>query len=113
MAPLQAPFRAEIITRADETVIIELFGELDLVSMATFEGTLAAALSRRPRRVIFDISAAQFISVQGFAAIGRCSQVVESVTVHYKNWLAEGVLRTLGYEQVACVETGSTPRGAR
>jgi hypothetical protein len=98
-------FRAEITARGDVTTL-ELFGELDVVSMLDFETALSAVLMRRPRRLVFEISGAKFISGQGFAAIGRCSGEVESVAVRSRSGLAHKVLRALGHDEVECTELG-------
>lgn len=102
----QDVFRAEITTHDDDVITLELFGELDLVSMPHFETALSAVLMRKPRRVIFDISAAKFISGQGFAAIGRCSGDVEGVAVCSRSGLALKILRALGYDEIECIEPG-------
>jgi anti-anti-sigma factor len=101
----QDVFRAEITTHHDGAITLELFGELDLVSMPQFEAALAEVLMRKPRRVIFDLSAARFISGQGFAAIGRCSNEAE-VAIRSGSGLALKILRALGYDEVECIDTG-------
>jgi hypothetical protein len=104
----QDAFRAEITAHDDDVITLELFGELDLVSMAHFEAALAAVLMRSPRRVIFDLSAAQFISAQGFAAMGRCSGDFK-VAVCSSSRLALKNLRALGYDEVECIQPRLPP----
>jgi hypothetical protein len=50
--------------------------------------------------LIFDLTQTQFISAQGYAAIGDCSLQVP-VRVHAKTGLASKVLAIYGFEQVA------------
>ena len=41
--------------------------------MAQFEGMISEVLSENPKELIFDLTQSEFISAQGYAAIGRCS----------------------------------------
>jgi anti-anti-sigma regulatory factor len=98
-------FRAEITAHDADVITLQLFGELDLVSMPLFQTALAAVLARKPRQLIFDISAAQFISGQGFTAFGQCGREIERVGVRSGSGLAVKILSALGYNEVECIET--------
>ena len=95
-------FQVRVIRDDDSRVVVELFGELDLVSMDRFEQVVAEVLSSRPREVIFDLTRSQFVSIQGYAAIGRCSLAFH-VSVRPRTALTSRILAICGYERVAIV----------
>lgn len=98
---MQSDERFRIETAIGETgTVLTLVGELDLISMPQFEEALARAVSLRPTRLIFDITVAQFICGQAFAAIGRCSLELDDVVVCARNRLAERLLRAFGYDAI-------------
>lgn len=102
-------FRTEITSGDDGVVLIQFVGELDLVTLPDLETALDAVLSSEPCAVIFDLRRAAFISVDGFEAIGRCSLVLDRVSVRAKDAFAEKILRLLGYDRIEFI----TPRAAR
>ena len=81
-------------------MLLDVNGELDLLTMPAFEAALDALLSASPREALFDVCGAQFISVEGFAAIGRVSLTVERVTVNARDDFAEKIFRLLGYDRI-------------
>jgi anti-anti-sigma regulatory factor len=95
-------FQAHVFSHDGERVVLKLLGELDIVSMARFERLLAEVLSSHPKELRFDLTQAQFISAQGYAAMGRCSLEVR-VTVRSRTELASRILATYGYDEVMMV----------
>jgi hypothetical protein len=93
-------FQIRVVRSADESVVLLLLGELDITSMVQFERTITEVLSRSPKELIFDLTQSQFISAQGYAAIGDCSLEVP-VRVRSRTGLASKVLAIYGYERVA------------
>jgi anti-anti-sigma factor len=91
-----------VFSHDGERVVIKLLGELDIVSMARFERLIAEILSTHPRELRFDLTQAEFISAQGYAAMGRCSLEVR-VTVRSRSELTSRVLAIYGYDQVMTV----------
>jgi anti-anti-sigma regulatory factor len=81
---------------------VVLFGELDLVSMAAFEQVVAEVLSGKPKELFFDLTQTQFISIQGYVAMGRCSLGVH-VSIRSRTELAARVLAICGYDRVTIV----------
>ena len=76
-----------------------------------FERMITEVLSGNPKQLIFDLTHSQFISAQGYAAIGRCSSEVP-VEVWSGTDLASKVLAIYGYERVAIAierEPGMNP----
>jgi hypothetical protein len=102
--PVGGAFRAEVLLRGGGFVVLDLFGELDVVSMAKFETALELSLSGSPETVIVDVSRTGFICGAGYAAIGRCSLQVKRLVVCCRGRLAEKVLEALGYEDVSYVD---------
>jgi len=98
-------FQIRVIRRDDESVALRLLGELDIASMAEFERIVTEVLLGSPKELIFDLTRSQFVSAQGYAAIGRCSLEVP-VTVRSRTGLASKVLVIYGYERVAIVIEG-------
>jgi hypothetical protein len=95
-------FQIRVIRRDDGSValLLLLLGELDISSMAEFERMVTEVLAGSPNELIFDLTQSQFVSAQGYDAIGRCSVEVP-VTVRSRTGLASRVLATYGYERVA------------
>jgi hypothetical protein len=94
-----AAFHIRIIRRDDDCSVVILLGELDVTSMAQFEVMITEILSRRPKELIFDLTQSQFVSAQGYDAIGRCSLEVP-VEVRSRTGVAGRVFAILGYERV-------------
>jgi anti-anti-sigma factor len=94
--------QVRVFSHDGERVVLKLLGELDIVSMARFERLIAELLSSHPKELRFDLTQAQFISAQGYAAMGRCSLQVR-VTVRARSELASRVLAIYGYDQVMMV----------
>jgi anti-anti-sigma factor len=94
--------QVRVFSHDGERVVIKLLGELDIVSMARFERLIAEILSTHPRELRFDLTQAEFISAQGYAAMGRCSLEVR-VTVRSRSELTSRVLAIYGYDQVMTV----------
>ena len=88
-----------MIPSRDDVIVVELFGELDVVSMDRFEGTVAELLSGQPRELLFDLIQSEFVCAQGYFVIGRCSAEVK-VTVRSRTELSARVLALYGYEDV-------------
>jgi anti-anti-sigma factor len=99
-------FQVRVLRRDDEAVLLILFGELDVTSMAQFERVITEVVSGSPKELIFDLSQCQFMSAQGYAAIGDCSMEVP-VRVRSRTDLASKVLAIYGYDRV----TVATDRG--
>ena len=94
-------FQVRVISD-DRHLVVELFGELDLVSMATFEQMVAEVLSGKPKELIFDLTQTQFVSIQGYAAMGRCSLGIR-VSIRSRTELAARILAICGYDRVTIV----------
>jgi hypothetical protein len=77
--------------------------------MAQFERMITEVLSDSPKELIFDLTHSQFISAQGYAAIGHCSLVVP-VLVRTTTDLASKVMAIYGYERVAIAVEGDPDR---
>jgi hypothetical protein len=93
-------FQIRVVHRDDGSVALLVLGELDITSMAQFEQMIAEVLSGSPKELVFDLTRSQFISAQGYAAIGHCSLEVP-VRVRSRTGLASKVLAIYGYERVA------------
>ena len=95
-------FHTRIIRRDDGTCVAILLGELDVTSMTQFELMITELLSGKPKELIFDLTQSEFVSAQGYDAIGRCSLRLP-VEVRSRTGLAARVFGVLGYEGVDVV----------
>ena len=91
----------------DGFVALVLLGELDITTMAQFDRVLAEVMSQKPKGLIFDVTRSQFISAQGYDAMGRCS-LETYVEVRSGTDLAARVLASYGYERSLIVATQDT-----
>jgi len=96
-------FHAEIVNFRMPAVL-RLAGTIDLVSMAAFEAALSTLLATRRTEVVIDALSVDFISVRGFALIGRSSLAVDRLTLRTRNVLAPRVLTLLGFDAVGLAE---------
>lgn len=104
-----AAFRAEISVRDGRIVVLDLFGELDSLSLARLDAALEASLAPRPETIIIDLSRTDFVSGAGYAAIGRCSRQVERLVICCRGHVAQKVLGVLGYRDIAYVDVAVEP----
>jgi hypothetical protein len=95
-----ADFRVEVMPSEDTVICLRLFGELDITTMAIFESAVETALAKKPKVLHFDLTTAQFVSIQGFVTIGRCSLTTDRVTVLSETDLASRILCICGYTSV-------------
>ena len=102
-------FRAEITVRDGRIVVLDLFGELDSVSMACLDSALEESLAPQPETIIVDLSRTDFVSAAGYAAIGRCSRQVERLVVCCRGRVAQKVLGVLGYRDIDYVDVSAEP----
>ena len=72
-------FRVEIAALQHGTVKLELLGEMELSDLSYLETAVSAALSSTPTTVIFDISRATFIPLQGLLLLGATAAQVNVV----------------------------------
>ena len=72
--------------------MLDLFGELDVLTMPRFREVLDAVVATKPRHVVFDLSSTEFVSGAGYDAIGRCSYQVDRVSVCSTTGLAGKIL---------------------
>lgn len=101
-------FRLRVIPNRDDVVVIEVIGELDVVSMDRFEQTVADQLNDHPRELVFDVTQAQFICAQAFCVMGTCCAEVK-VTIRSRSDLAGRVLALYGHDDVAILVEPEAP----
>jgi hypothetical protein len=97
-----ASFQIRVIRSDDESTLAMLLGELDITSMNRFEAAVTEVLSSNPALLIFDLTRSEFVSAQGYDAIGRCSLRLP-VQVRSRTGVAARVFTVLGYERVDVV----------
>jgi anti-anti-sigma factor len=91
------------VSNVGDVAIVDLFGEIDHLSMAALDTALDEVRARRPHHVVVDITATEFVSGAGYAALGRLSMEFERVVVCSKSTLAERILQIFGYDDVVCL----------
>jgi hypothetical protein len=79
-----------------------LRGELDITSMDPFEKALADVMAESPPGLLFDLTDCEFVSAQGYAAMGRCSAHTR-VEVRSRTHIASKVINIFGYDRVVGV----------
>jgi hypothetical protein len=94
--------RIRLVRHDAGPVVLMLGGELDLTCMVAFEQALASAMTEPLRGLIVDVTDCQFVSAQGYAAIGRCS-LYTPVEVRSRTTLASRVFAIYGYDRVTTV----------
>lgn len=62
-------------------IVVQLCGELDLVSIPSLEECLGVAVGEVPRRLVLDLSALVFIDAAGVAALFRAQRLADAAGV--------------------------------
>jgi anti-anti-sigma regulatory factor len=101
--PVDPVLWADIVSVSADGVVMSLRGEVDVCNQHQLDAALTAMMATKARKAIIDASECTFISVQGYAAIGRCSSEFDSLTLRTCLGVARRVLRLLGFEGVVCV----------
>jgi hypothetical protein len=96
--------RIRIVRNDGKPVLLILRGEIDLTCMEAFEQALRAVMAEPLLGLIVDMTDCQFVSAQGYAAIGRCS-LKTPVEVRSGTTLASRVFDIYGYDRVTIVTT--------
>jgi hypothetical protein len=94
--------RIRLVRDVGKPVVLVLHGELDLTCMGAFEQALRTAMAEPLTGLIVDLTDCQFVSAQGYAAIGRCS-LETPVEVRSRTTLASRVFDIYGYDGVTTV----------
>ena len=94
---------AEIVSVSADGVVLGLSGEVDISNQHELDAALTAMMATKARNALIDASGCTFISLQGYAAIGRCSSELDSLTLRSGLGVARSALRLLGFDGVACV----------
>ena len=94
---------AEIVSVSADGVVLGLSGEVDISNQHELDAALTAMMATKARNALIDASDCTFISLQGYAAIGRCSSELDSLTLRTCLGVARSALRLLGFDGVACV----------
>jgi hypothetical protein len=94
--------RVRVVRDDGKPAVLILRGELDLTCMEAFEQALRTAMAEPLMGLIVDLTNCQFVSAQGYDAIGRCS-LETSVEVRSRTTLASRVFDIYGYDRVTTV----------
>jgi anti-anti-sigma regulatory factor len=101
-----ASFHIRVIRSEHDASVLILLGELDINSLTQFEMVITETLSTEPPGLVFDLTQSEFVSAQGYDAIGRCSLEIP-VEVWSRTGVAARVFGVLGYDRVNVVTTGT------
>lgn len=104
-------FRAGILQVSPQKVVLGVSGEVDISNQDEFEAALSSMMATRARSAVIEASDCSFISLQGFAAIGRCSLGLDRLTLRTRLLVARRVLDLLGFHNVVCLPAGPADRG--
>ena len=101
--PAEPGLWAEIVSVSAAGVVLGLSGEVDTSNQHALDAALTAMMATKARNALIDASDCTFISVQGYAAIGRCSSELDCLTLRTCLGVARRALRLLGFDRVVCV----------
>jgi anti-anti-sigma regulatory factor len=95
-------FWAEIVSVSAWGVVLRLGGEVDVFNQNDLDAALSAMMATKARRALIDASSCTFMSLQAYAAIGRCISGFDSLTLRTRSGVARRVLDLLGFDDVVC-----------
>ena len=101
--PADSSLWAEIVSVSADSVVLGLSGEVDISNQHGLDAALTAMMATEARNALIDARDCTFISIQGYAAIGRCSSKFDSLTLRTGLGVARRALRLLGFDDVLCV----------
>ena len=84
-------------------MVLGLSGEVDISNQHELDAALTAMMATKARNALIDASDCTFISLQGYAAIGRRSSELDSLTLRTCLGVAGKALHLLGFDGVVCV----------
>lgn len=94
---------AEIVNVSADGVVLDLRGEVDMSNQYALDAALSAMMATNARNALIEASDCTFMSLQAYAAIGRCSSEFDSLTLRTCLGVAKRALHVLGFDGVACV----------
>ena len=100
--PVELGFWADIVSVSACGVVLGLRGEVDGSNQNDLDSALSAMIATKARRALIDASGCTFISLQGYAAIGRSASEFDSLTLSSRLRVARRTLDLLGFAAVVC-----------
>ncbi len=79
--PADPGLSAQIVSVSADGVVLGLSGEVDISNQHELDAALTAMMATKARNAFIDASDCTFMSLQGYAAIGRCISELDSLTL--------------------------------
>ncbi len=94
----------EIAIEADDVAVITVAGEIDITTVAQIDAAVDRATDAHARRIVFDLSAVEFMDSSGIATLIRSRAVAATIVLRKPSAAVQRVLVATGLGDTLPVE---------
>jgi anti-sigma B factor antagonist len=98
--PADETYCAAEVSREDGTAVIRLSGELDMVSVETVRSVIEGALAGPGDRLVFEVSALDFMDSSGIALLISMTRKVTAVEVRNPTAIVRRIIELTGLTDI-------------
>jgi anti-sigma B factor antagonist len=84
--------------------LVTISGEIDMSNIATIEGAFEALIAEAPPRIVFDLSALEFIDSSGIALLLRVAEHVERLELRRPSGTVQRIIEVTGLSNILHVQ---------
>jgi anti-sigma B factor antagonist len=98
--PADETYCAAEVSREDGTAVIRLSGELDMVSVETVRSVIEGSLASPANRLVFEVSALDFMDSSGIALLISMTRKAEAVEVRNPTAIVRRIIELTGLTDI-------------
>jgi anti-sigma B factor antagonist len=98
--PADETYCAAEVSREDGTAVIRLSGELDMVSVETVRSVIEGSLAGPADRLVFEVSALDFMDSSGIALLISMTRRAEAVEVRNPTAIVRRIIELTGLTDI-------------
>jgi anti-sigma B factor antagonist len=98
--PADETYCAAEVSREDGTAVIRLSGELDMVSVETVRSIIEGSLASPADRLVFEVSALDFMDSSGIALLISMTRKAEAVEVRNPTAIVRRIIELTGLTDI-------------
>jgi anti-sigma B factor antagonist len=98
--PADETYCAAEVSREDGTAVIRLSGELDMVSVETVRSVIESSLAGPADRLVFEVSALDFMDSSGIALLISMTRKAEAVEVRNPTAIVRRIIELTGLTDI-------------
>ncbi|HTZ25622.1 MAG TPA: STAS domain-containing protein [Streptosporangiaceae bacterium] len=98
--PADETYCAAEVSREDGTAVIRLSGELDMVSVEAVRSVIEASLASPADRLVFEVSALDFMDSSGIALLISMTRKIKAVEVRNPTAIVRRIIELTGLTDI-------------